>query len=48
MDEKTSTPPAAPPPSADAPEYAVDLHDVRKSYRGRIHDLRGIEMQARR
>ena len=27
---------------------AIDLHDVRKVYRGRVHALQGIEMQVRR
>ena len=26
-------------------QYAIDLHDVRKVYKGRIHALRGIAMQ---
>jgi len=30
------------PPSSD---YAIDLHDVRKIYRGKIHALRDIQMQ---
>ncbi len=29
-------------------EFAVDLHDVRKVYRGKVEALRGISMQARR
>lgn len=40
-----ATPVASPPPSGD---LAVDLHDVRKQYRGKVDALRGIEMQARR
>lgn len=38
--------PPSKPPAAD--DLAVDLHDVRKRYRGRIDALRGIRMQARR
>lgn len=30
------------------PTLAIDLHDVRKIYRGRVHALSGIEMQVRR
>jgi ABC-2 type transport system ATP-binding protein len=26
-------------------EYAIDLHDVEKVYRGKVHALRGVEMQ---
>ncbi|MCZ6835591.1 MAG: ABC transporter ATP-binding protein, partial [Planctomycetota bacterium] len=26
-------------------QYAIDLHDVKKVYKGKIHALRGIEMQ---
>ena len=29
-------------------DLAIDLHDVRKTYRGRIHALQGVEMQTRR
>ncbi len=29
-------------------QYAIDLHDVRKVYKGRVHALRGIEMQVNR
>ena len=32
----------------DPGDLAVDLHDVRKRYRGKVDALRGIEMQARR
>ena len=28
-------------------EYAIDLHDVSKIYKGKVHALRGIEMQVR-
>ena len=31
--------------SAANGQYAIDLHDVRKVFRGRVHALRGIEMQ---
>jgi ABC-2 type transport system ATP-binding protein len=48
--------PAPPSPRTEAPppnprgseELAIDLHDVRKRYRGKIDALRGIRMQARR
>src|SRR4026207_1620662 len=30
------------------PNLAIDLHDVRKVYRGRVYALQGIEMQVRR
>ena len=36
------------PTEEQDPTLAVDLHDVRKVYRGRIEALRGIKMQARR
>ncbi len=26
-------------------QYAIDLHDVQKIYRGKVHALRGIEMK---
>jgi ABC-2 type transport system ATP-binding protein len=39
------SPPSTPPGSE---ELAIDLHDVRKRYRGKIDALRGIRMQARR
>ena len=39
---------APPPKSPGSEELAVDLHDVRKRYRGKIDALRGIRMQARR
>jgi len=29
-----------------AEELAIDLHEVKKTFRGRVHALRGIEMQA--
>jgi len=29
-------------------QFAIDLHDVRKTYRGKVHALRGIEMQVHR
>lgn len=29
-------------------DYAIDLHHVEKMYRGRVHALRGIEMQVHR
>jgi ABC-2 type transport system ATP-binding protein len=56
MHEKTSSPgsspspspPTEPPESEGGREYAVDLHDVRKSYKGKVHALRGIEMKAQR
>jgi ABC-2 type transport system ATP-binding protein len=31
--------------SAANGQYAIDLHDVKKVFRGRVHALRGIEMQ---
>ncbi|MDY7110437.1 MAG: ABC transporter ATP-binding protein [Planctomycetota bacterium] len=31
--------------TADNGQYAIDLHDVKKVFRGRVHALRGIEMQ---
>lgn len=31
--------------SASIGQYAIDLHDVKKVFRGRVHALRGIEMQ---
>jgi len=40
--------PAASSPATSSTEYAVDLHDVRKVYRGKVEALRGISMQARR
>ncbi|MCP4797836.1 MAG: ABC transporter ATP-binding protein, partial [Phycisphaeraceae bacterium] len=44
----TSQTEAPPPKSPGSEELAVDLHDVRKRYRGKIDALRGIRMQARR
>ena len=35
-------------PATTAGDLAVDLHDVRKVYRGKVEALRGISMQARR
>ncbi|MCP3902161.1 MAG: ABC transporter ATP-binding protein [Planctomycetes bacterium] len=32
------------PPSPNG-QFAIDLHDVDKTYRGKVHALRGIEMQ---
>lgn len=29
-------------------DHTIDLHDVRKTYRGKVHALRGIEMQVHR
>lgn len=29
-------------------EAAIDLHDVRKTYRGKVHALRGVEMRVNR
>ncbi len=29
-------------------QYVIDLHDVAKTYRGKVHALRGIEMQVHR
>ena len=49
MTSPTSPRTEAPPPGPSAAEdLAVDLHDVRKRYRGKIDALRGIRMQARR
>ena len=49
MTSPTSPRTEAPPPEPSAAEdLAVDLHDVRKRYRGKIDALRGIRMQARR
>ncbi|HRP63613.1 MAG TPA: ABC transporter ATP-binding protein [Phycisphaerales bacterium] len=31
-----------------ASDYTIDLHDVQKTYRGRVHALRGIEMRVHR
>jgi ABC-2 type transport system ATP-binding protein len=31
-----------------ASDWAIDLHDVQKVYRGKVHALRGIEMRVRR
>jgi ABC-2 type transport system ATP-binding protein len=31
--------------NTDNGQYAIDLHDVKKVFRGRVHALRGIEMQ---
>ncbi len=28
-----------------APDLAIDLHDVSKVYKGRVHALQGIEMR---
>ena len=33
---------------ASTRELAIDLHDVQKTYRGKVHALRGVEMQTRR
>ena len=33
--------------SGSTNELAIDLHDVKKTFRGRVHALRGIEMQAK-
>lgn len=30
---------------AGASDYTIDLHDVKKTYRGKVHALRGIQMQ---
>ncbi len=48
MQETTSIPPSMPTAPERGREYAVDLHDVRKSYKGKVHALRGIEMKAQR
>ena len=40
--------PSPPSTSPGSEELAIDLHDVRKRYRGKIDALRGIRMQARR
>ena len=33
---------------ATTSELAIDLHDVTKVYKGRVHALQGIEMRVRR
>lgn len=35
-------------PAGTSDELAIDLHDVTKVYKGRVHALQGIEMQVRR
>ena len=34
--------------ASDNNGLAIDLHDVRKTFRGKVHALRGIDMQAKR
>ncbi|MCH2160949.1 MAG: ABC transporter ATP-binding protein [Phycisphaerales bacterium] len=34
--------------SAASTDLAIDLHDVRKTYRGKVHALQGVEMQTHR
>jgi ABC-2 type transport system ATP-binding protein len=36
------------PHPRDAGEWAIDLHNVDKMYRGKVHALRGIEMRVKR
>lgn len=34
--------------NASQPSYTIDLHDVHKTYKGRVHALRGVNMQVHR
>ena len=48
MTATTPANPAAPPSGRSATDWAIDLTDVSKVYKGGVHALRGIEMRVHR